>query len=179
MIIAIAGVPGTGKTTVAEALSRRTGAKVISTSEIVEDRLVKYEIDEGRGVKIVDPNDLQKAITHVLPYKAIIEGMLSHLLASDMVVILRCNPQKLTQRLKEKGWDEKKIKENVDSEIIDVITTEALEKHSKDKIIEIDTSSLSPEKTAAAIEEVMKGHREKYSIGKIDWTVKYASYLVG
>jgi adenylate kinase len=180
MIIAIAGVPGTGKTSVASALGKQTGARVISTTEIVNDNLIKYEMDEERGVKIVDPKDLQEVITHRVRYKTIIEGMLSHLIESDLVVVLRCNPEELTKRLKEKGWNKKKIKENIEAEIIDTVTVEAIEKHSKDKVMEIDTSSNSPEEIASDIEATLERHdTKKYAIGRIDWMHKYADYLVG
>ena len=180
MIVAIAGVPGTGKTTTAEELSKRTGASVIKTTELVERDAVRYEMDELRGVKIVEPADLQRAVNQYVKYNSIIEGMLSHLLHSDAVIVLRCNPEELTKRLKGKGWKENKIRENVEAEMIDTITIEALQKHPKEKISEVDTSDKTPRAVAETIERILKGHdKEKHGAGSIDWTKEYIEYLVG
>lgn len=180
MIVAIAGVPGTGKTTTAEELSKRTGAGVIRTTELVQRNAVKYELDELRGVKIVEPGDLQRAVNQHVTYNSIIEGMLSHLLHADVVIVLRCNPEELTKRLKAKGWSDAKIRENVEAEMIDTITIEALQKHHKDKISEIDTSDKTPRVIAETTERILKGlDKEKHKAGSIDWTKKYMEYLVG
>jgi|SRR3989344_1549065 len=180
MIVAIAGVPGTGKTAAAEELSKLTGTGVIKVTELVERNAIPYEIDELRGVKIVEPAALQKAVNQYVKYNSIIEGMLSHLLHSDAVIVLRCNPEKLTQRLKAKGWSENKIRENVEAEMIDTITIEALQKHPKEKISEVDTSDKTPRAVAETIERILKGHdKEKHGAGSIDWTKEYIEYLVG
>ena len=157
-----------------------TGAVVCSALGFSIIHGIHRSVDELRGVKIVEPTDLQRAVNQYVKYNSIIEGMLSHLLHSDAVIVLRCNPEELTKRLKGKGWKENKIRENVEAEMIDTITIESLQKHPKEKISEIDTSDKTPRAVAETIERVLKGQdREKHKAGSIDWTKEYIEYLVG
>ncbi len=172
MLTAITGTPGVGKTTVSEILRRR-GHKVIDLNEIIEknDLIVGY--DEKKDTKIVDMDALDSKILDEFDKDdSFIEGHLSHLLPIDRAIILRCNPIELETRLRANKWSDKKIKENVDAEILDSIKIEAYE--SLDSIFEVDTSGRSPEEIANAIEEILK---DDYEQPKIDWLEKY-EYLL-
>ncbi|ADC65777.1 Adenylate kinase [Ferroglobus placidus DSM 10642] len=157
-MIAITGTPGTGKSTVAEILRKR-GYVVLSVNEIAE----KFGCieEEEDGVKIVDLECLEKVEVDA----DFVEGHLSHHLNAKTVIVLRCRPDVLYERLVKKGWSEEKIRENVEAELIDYILVEALEKH--DDVHEIDTTNLTPEEVADKIEEILRG--KKYPPGKIDW----------
>ena len=104
----------------------------------------------------------------------ILEGHLSHLLKNvDYVIILRCHPETLWRRLRNRNWNKEKIKENVEAEILDIILCEAVEKHSRDKLFEIDTTNLQPKEVADIILELIESgfkRDEKLSIGRIDWS---------
>ena len=175
MIVSISGTPGTGKTAVAKILAKKLGAKLISISKLLNELDCKW--DKERRTKIIDIKDLQKTVKkHLVKRKInIIEGHLSHLLNSDIVIILRCNPRVLEKRLKKKGWKKEKIKENVEAEILDEISHESMQKNA----CEIDTSSKKPAATAMLIERVLKNPKgyKFLHIGNIDWSEKYKNYL--
>ena len=164
MLIALTGTPGVGKSTTAEILKRR-GYKVLSVNELAE----RFDciIGEDEGCKIVDVDKLSKKVKDIVKGLTIVEGHLSHLLNPDLVIVLRCNPLELKRRLESKGWYEEKILENVEAELVDVILIEALD--SVREVYEIDTTNLSPEEVANAVEDILKGKEEKYKPGKIDW----------
>ena len=175
-IIAIAGVPGTGKSSVAKELAALTGFAIIRTKDAAKRGALAGK-DNIRKVMIVDPQKLQKAVNKMATHDSIIEGMLSHLLKADLVAVLRCNPAELERRLKVRKWSARKIRENIQAEILDAITIEALGK--RRKVVEIDTSSKSAAETAGIIRKIISGAAgKKYAPGSIDWTRKYRGYLI-
>ncbi|MEM7819213.1 MAG: adenylate kinase family protein [Candidatus Aenigmatarchaeota archaeon] len=181
-IISISGTPGVGKTEVAKQLARLLGANLISINKLIKKGKVPYKLDKKRKTKIIDIKILQKVINKEIKKGKIniIEGHLSHLLKSDKIIILRANPQILEKRMKKKKWSKNKIEENIKAEILDMITIETLEKHNKNKIIEIDTTNKKPKVISMTIMKILNNHRlqKEYSIGKIDWTKKYFKELV-
>ncbi len=174
MILAITGTPGTGKTAVAKILAERMGANLISINKLLNE--IKSGWDRKRKTKIVDEEDVKKAVKkHVIPGKTnIVEGHLSHLVDSSIIVVLRCNPEELEKRLKRKKWSTEKIKENVQAEILDEISVE-----SGKKAYEIDTGGRKPFYAAKLIEKLVKNPKEykHLRVGNIDWSEKYREYL--
>ncbi len=167
-VIAITGTPGVGKSTVAKILQKK-GYKVFSVNELAEE--LDCIIGEDESCKIVDVDVLAEKIGGVLPKGIVfLEGHLSHLLDPDKIIVLRCNPIVLKERLKVKGWREEKVLENVEAEIVDSILIEALE--TGKEVYEIDTTNMKPEDVADFIEKIVKGDKEvkeRFKPGKVDW----------
>lgn len=171
MIVAITGTPGVGKTDVAEALSGK-GYVVKSVSELAErhDTIVGEEM----GSRVIDTETLSSQIDR--SEFSILEGHLSHQLSPDMVIVLRCNPKILKERLDKKGWEEDKILENLEAEITDSILMEAM---SLKNTYEIDTSERGVEEVADIIIRLInEGDRsEEFKPGKIDWILEIGEEL--
>lgn len=173
MIILITGTPGVGKTTVSPILAEKLDAHLININELVDEKHIYTGIDEERGYKIVDLdalfNELDEIIGKIGPDKCIIiEGHLSHFFEnSDLVIVLRANPDVLRVRMKTKGWKKAKIRENIEAEAIDVCSYEAFEIH-EDKVNEIDTSDIPPEKIADLIIDVINGNK-RFPVGSVDF----------
>ncbi len=179
MIISISGTPGTGKTAAAKILAGRLGANLVSISGLLDE--VRHEWDAERKTRIIDIAELRKTVNrHTAKGKInIVDGHLSHLLNADVVVILRCAPDAMMKRMKKKKWDRKKIAENIQAEILDEITIEAMEKHGKKNVFEIDTTHKNPAEVAEIAEKLLnKRDTKKYRVGRIDWTEKYKELLV-
>jgi adenylate kinase len=172
MLIALSGTPGVGKTKAAEILRSR-GHSIVNLNQLAEEKEFVVGYDEDRDSKIIDVDALDEyIIDHFVGKDFVLEGHLSHLLSVDLAIILRCDPLVLEQRLKDKGWPQKKIKENVGAEILDVIKVEAFEV--LDKVYEIDTTQRSSEEVVDTIEGITEGN---YEDPKIDWLQKY-EYLL-
>ena len=175
MIIALTGTPGTGKTSVSNILYKK-GYEIVDLNKVACEKNFLLGKDEKRESNIVDIDRFNKYVTENFKRKEIIfiEGHLSHLLKSvDKVIVLRCHPKKLKRNLSKKGWDKKKIKENVEAEILDIILCETLEIHHKENIFEIDISDKSLDDVAFSIIEIINNeytHFNKYNIGNIDWS---------
>ncbi len=160
-MFAITGTPGVGKTTVAKILENR-GYRVVDFIIIA-----KYYgcVDESDGEIEVDLDLLKKLFRPDDFNFDFVEGHLSHYIANRCVV-LRCRPDVLEERMRKKGWDEEKILENLEAEIIDYVLFEAIE--NCDEVHEIDTTGMNPEMVANAVEDIFKG-RESFPVGNIDW----------
>ena len=180
-IIIISGTPGTGKTTVSKEISRKIKAKVISLNDLViqKDLFVKFNsnretfvINEDRVIayvlKLIE-NYVSKKIDFV-----IIEGHFSDIIPSnfiDSVIVLRCHPDELLRRLKKKGYNERKIIENIQSEILGNCVNYFINKNINIPLLEIDTTNITTKSLVRIMIEIITEGKniDQYCIGRIDW----------
>jgi len=164
MRIAVTGTPGVGKTS---ACAFVKNMRVVHVSDLLDELGLATGYDSKRKTKVVDTTKLAREVDK-LPGDMLLEGHLSHLLHPDVAVVLRCSPAVLEKRLRTKGWSEKKVRENVEAEAVDVILIEAME--CVPTVLEIDTTKKRPTKVGAALEEIISGERKKYRAGRVDWS---------
>ena len=119
--LALSGTPGTGKSTVADLLAQQ-GLNVSTIEELAEQAGALGELDPSDGALPVDMEILLQNIAEAwesAPLEPeLIDGHLSHNLPVDAVVVLRCNPDVLRQRLNERGYSETKVEANVEWELL-------------------------------------------------------------
>lgn len=165
MRIALTGTPGTGKSTVAALLPCR----VIDINALVKDGL-NLGVDPERGCLEADMDGLEKRLDELDAANsdnaaddtkandaakiAILEGHISHYFA-DWAIVLRLNPKELRKRLQARGYSDKKIRENLEAEALDVILIEAME--FCNRVDEIDTTGLSPAEVADVVVGIIQG----------------------
>ena len=186
MIVSISGVGGTGKSNVAEMLvktlnkkikQRKQKYKLVVLNKLAE-RIKAYSgYDKARKSKIVKMGKLKKEMKKLAKKheNIILEGHFAHEFPADVVVILRCEPRALEKRLRKKYKWPTKITENVEAEMISVITEETLLLHKPGTVFEIDTTRETAKQTARIIEKIINNkaaERAKYRAGKIDWLRK-------
>lgn len=175
MIVAITGTPGTGKTSISNILVKND-FDVIDLNKIALENKFFISKDKKRDSWIVDIEKISDFINYKYSKNqmVIIEGHLSHLLHNiDIVIILRCHPEKLRKNLLKKNWKEEKINENVEAEILDIILCESIDLHSKDKIMEIDITNKTIEDVSfIIIENILNKFKnmKNYKVGRIDWS---------
>ncbi|KAF5062430.1 AAA domain protein [anaerobic digester metagenome] len=160
-MVGIAGTPGTGKTAVGDEIARR-GERVVRVAETVGP----FVVAEEDGVREVDEEAWSASFEPVDGY---VEGGLAHLLSCDRLVILRCRPDVLERRLAARGYSPAKVRENVEAEALDVVLCEALELHSPDRILEIETTDRKVEETADLVAAFVAGF-EPPSHGRLDFS---------
>lgn len=166
MKIALTGTPGTGKTTIGKILRDRYGLKVVDLNEVIRAHQYYAGWDENRDCMIVD---LEALRAHPFSEDLVLEGHLSHNLLVDRVIVLRTNPVALRRRLQQKAFSDKKINENVEAEILDVILVEAFAQHGNN-VYEVDSTGTQSE-SAQLVWEITQGHRlERFAAGQCDWT---------
>ena len=170
MKVGITGTPGTGKSAVCKILKKYY--PVIDLNQLIKDKKLYTRKDQERNTMITDTDALVKYVSHYVKYwdvknTTIFEGHLAHYLPLDLVIVLRTSPYHLRIRLREKGFDDVKIKENVEAEALDVILVEAIERN--DNVHEIETSDKDVDEVASCVIEILNGS-ENYRPGSIDWS---------
>ncbi|OPY34816.1 MAG: putative kinase [Methanomassiliicoccales archaeon PtaU1.Bin124] len=174
MRIALTGTPGTGKSSVGALLARK-GLEVIEVSDIARSEGLLGELDEERGSFDVDVDHLRDAVDRGnYPDDTIFIGHLAHFLNVDRVIVLRCRPSILMQRLRERGWREEKVRENAEAEALDVILMDCLEDQLD--VFEVDASSMPLEDVAKAVVDIIRGKTDKYRPGNTDWSEEVLSW---
>ena len=170
-IIGITGNPATGKKTIGKLVSKSLGYRFIDLNHfaIKEGCIVN---DDGTGL-IVDTNLLREKIVNGINEKDYV--IVGHLLPDviprrvvDLVFVLRRSPDHLVRRYAKRGYTDEKIRENVMSEAIGIVFSNALNVYGKRKTAEIDTSRKSPSEILSVILEVLKNPQSK-EFGMIDW----------
>ncbi|KAF9695155.1 hypothetical protein EKO04_007124 [Ascochyta lentis] len=145
--IIITGTPGVGKTTHTEQLARATGLKHVSVNQIVKDEGFHEGKDEETGSWIVDEDKLLDYLEERNISEEggnILDWHACDLFPErwiDLVVVLRCDSTVLYDRLTARGYKDKKLDENMDSEIMQVLLDEAREAYKEEIVVELRSDS--------------------------------------
>ncbi|MDY6779107.1 MAG: AAA family ATPase [Halobacteria archaeon] len=161
--VVVTGTPGTGKTTVSEEVARQLGFETVHLNQMVEEREYVLGYDSDRETAVTDVEALREELED--EREVVIEGHLSHYLEADHAVVLRCRPDVLARRLLDRGYDDGKVRENAESEALDVVLAEALEEHD---VYEVDTTDLEPDEVVEEVVEGVRNQRERH--GEVDWS---------
>ncbi|WP_081422769.1 adenylate kinase family protein [Methanococcus maripaludis] len=180
MIIAITGTPGVGKSTVSKLLFEKLQLKgndiaCINITEIVSKEGFYLEKDVEMDSFVVDFDKLNDYIQSIKKEDLILDGHVSHYLNPDYIVVLRANPLLIKNRLESRKYLPKKVKENVEAELLDVCLIESIEKNDESKIFEIDCSEKSPEDIVNEILMFLDSKNPEY--GNVSWLEDYF-YLI-
>lgn len=174
-VIAISGTPGTGKTIVAQLLAKELDVSFIELTQLIKKHNLHSGRDSKRDSLIANIDKLQQHL--VSQYRnakerVIIVGHFADevpVSLLEILVVLRCHPVILIQRLRKRNWSEEKIVENVQAEILGESTAQGLSRHAPSKIFEIDTTDSSVEEVIENIKKIMTDNRAQYSAGNISW----------
>jgi adenylate kinase len=171
----ITGSPGVGKTDISERLAVRLNALHIDVGELVKEEKITSGYDENRQTFIADTTKLAGRIQQIIAgtRKAVIidghygtevtpKGQLTR------VFVLRCHPRQLRQRMEEKGFKGRKVKENLAAEILDVCLYEAIENVGTEKVCELDTTDKMPDAVVTEMMSVLKA-KSRCLTGIVDW----------
>ncbi len=150
-MICITGVPGTGKSTISAELAGM-GFEVCDAAAVAEKAgcISDREVD----IKCLLQNgDFSRC--------DVVQSHFSHHLQCAQVVILETDPETLEKRLKDRGYSELKVRENIDAQLSGTIYYESLERLPAGRIRIMDTSSGQPASIAEEIASLPGLHRKK------------------
>lgn len=177
MLIALTGTPGVGKSTVSKIIAERY--TVIDIHSYAEKNGLFEEYDEEAGSYDVDVDRLSDSLQSQSGKDEYIfmDGHLSHFVDCDAIVVMRCAPKKIYERLKLRGYSEEKILENVQAEVLDVILSEAMES-GIGNVCEIDCTELTPQQVFEKIERAIVFNEGADSApGSVDWSAEMEEWF--
>ena len=163
--IAVTGTPGTGKSTVTALLADEYDVIHLNDRITGNDDLWT-DHDAERDTLVAD---LDAVADHLGNWSGILDSHLAHHFDVDRVIVLRCDPDHVEQRLLDRGESSATATENAESEALDVVLSEAVSTHGMKNVYEIDTTDREPPAVADAIRSAIEGDREP-SAGTVDFT---------
>ena len=162
--VAVTGTPGTGKSTATARLEDEYD--VIHLNDLITgDDGLWTERDADRDTLVADLDAVRERLGD---WTGVLDSHLAHRFDADRVVVLRCHPETIEARLRDRGEAAATATENAESEALDVILSEAVEEHGVENVYEIDTTDRDPEAVADAIRAAIEGEREP-SAGTVDF----------
>lgn len=177
-VLVITGTPGVGKTRVSKALTERLGGLYISLADIVTRENLQLEVDSERDTVVADLHRLSDRVSHIISESSrdvVVDGhYASEVVSSDVVsyaFVLRIEPDKLRLRLRERGYSEGKVLENIASEVLDVCLFDAVARYGVENVDEIEVTYKDVDEVVEEIIDVVNG-RMKAKSGKVDWLGK-------
>ncbi|MGC8954370.1 MAG: adenylate kinase family protein [Desulfurococcus sp.] len=174
-IIVVAGVPGTGKTSVSRELASLTGFQLIELGRYALERGLVTGFDDERGSYVIDEDALSREVSMLAGNSEgyiIVSTHYPEILdpsVVEKVFVLRTHPLVLEKRLESRGWDRRKINENVMAEILGVVSYNALTVFGEEKIYEIDTSNTTPGEVAGLVADILSNKTVIPPGIRIDW----------
>jgi adenylate kinase len=162
--VAVTGTPGTGKSTTTALLEGEYD--VIHLNDVIKrDDALWTERDADRDTLVADLDAVRE---YLGDWTGVLDSHLAHRFGVDRVVVLRCHPETVEARLRERGESAATSQENAESEALDVILSEAVADHGAENVYEVDTTDRDPAAVADEIRAAIEGEREP-SAGTVDF----------
>lgn len=174
--IAITGTPGCGKTTLCTQATEE-GISVQAVAVIAFRHGLLGSPDPEDGAAPIDTEALAESLAaseweERSETTTLIDGHLSHHLPIDAVVLLRCHPEVLQQRLINRGYSESKVNENVEAELIGAIAAECLTSSEENgtPMLEIDMTATQARDVLGIVSAWMAdGFKPRMPDAPLDW----------
>ena len=145
--ILITGTPGVGKTSFATLLTdkllenKNLNFKNINIGKLVNDKKLYKNWNKEYDVPEFDDDMICDELEPLMLEGGVILDFHSAWFLPEewinLVVLLRCNNTQLYDRLKARGYNDKKITENIDCEIMEVTSEEVRDSYKNDIILEL------------------------------------------
>jgi len=146
-VIVITGTPGTGKSTHAQLLVEEAALPLrhINVGEWVKEKELYEEFDQEWESYTVDEDRLLDELEPIITEGGVIlDWHTCEVFPErwpDLVVVLRCDHSTIWDRLEKRGYSLKKIQENNEAEIMEVVLEEARSSYPAEIVVELKSEN--------------------------------------
>jgi adenylate kinase len=173
-IIGITGTPGVGKKSVAIVVARKLQMRSASLNDLA--RSYGFAPPSGTDSE-VDTEAFSRVFAKLFSGRAVVHGhLLPYVVPRKMtssVAVLRCDPLVLKRRLAKRGYPSSKTIENIEAELIGLISADSFRAFGPTKVFEVDTTHTTPSECADKVVAMVLG------IGsdaiRVDWVARYGT----
>ena len=166
MSIVITGNPGVGKHTITQKIADILELSIVDINKIAKDSGL---FEKNEDTNDVDIEKLEKILEQKISEKNIIVGHLApyvlHKNKIKIMIVLRRNPYDLISVYKKRKYSDKKIKENTGSEILGIITHDAISKF-QEKVFQINISKRTIPETVEKTVNLISSNK---GTEEVDW----------
>ena len=173
-IVGVTGTPGTGKKSTAPLLAEYLRFPCVSLNRLAADSGVGVAAEDGLDV---DTAALRRYLVAEDPGHCLVYGhLLPYVLRRgevDLAIVLRCSPPVLKKRLLARGYEGRKLRDNLEAELIGVSLSAAIGAFGEARVVEFDTTRTSAALAARRLARIVA--RPPGRARRIDWTLDYTS----
>ena len=127
-------------------------------------------IEDNQDGNEIDVDKFKGYFGEIITEKSLVVGHLAPYVLNDKnvksAIVLRKNPYKLLDIYEKRGYSEEKRKENLGSEILGIITNDAITNFGQDKTFQIDASGSTPKEISSRIDNIINRNDDG---DNIDW----------
>jgi adenylate kinase len=160
-------------------LASRLDALYVNLTELATKENLVLGRDKERNTMIVDEKRITQKLKQIIEQSdqkdIIIDGHYAVSVVPKRLVthvfVLRRDPVELRKFMEKCGFADRKLWENLASEILDVCLVDALNIHGSGKVCELDVTGKSVNETVDQILDILK-NREKCCVGVVDWLAR-------
>merc|ERR1712137_33252 len=128
-----------------DTVAQNTGLRHIELSEMVKNNQLYTEYDEEYKSYVIDEDKVCDELEPIMQQKGVVVDYHGSEFFPerwfDLIVVLRTDNTTLYDRLKARGYHDKKITENVECEIMQVLLEEAKDSYSSDIIWVLESNT--------------------------------------
>jgi adenylate kinase len=177
-VIVVTGTPGVGKTTISQKLAESLDGRYLSITDLVKEEKLITSVDKVRKTLVADTEKVFRRVQEILQSSVgniVVDGHYAVDVVPKkevkLIFVLRRDPAELKEVLEKRGFEGKKLWENLAAEILDVCLLDALSACGKDNVCEVDVSGKTVEEVVDDVISVLE-EKKLCQIGIVDWLGK-------
>ncbi|KAG2201312.1 AAA domain-containing protein [Mucor mucedo] len=144
--ILVTGTPGTGKTTTSEMIAQVTGLDHVNVGELVKQKQLHEGYLEEFDTHVLDEDKLLDELEEILKEGGkIVDFHTCEIFPErwfDLVLVLRADTASLYDRMSKRGYNKRKMDENMECEIMQVVLETAHESYAPEIVIELPSNTI-------------------------------------
>ena len=178
-VILVTGTPCVGKTSVARPLASNLNALYLNLTELALTENLVSGKDKKRASVIIDEDKMQKRLGEIIDNSKedniVVDGHYAvSVVPANLVTcvfVLRRDPVELREFMEQSGFSDKKLFENLASEILDVCLVDALNLIDQKKVCEVDITGKTVDHTVQDL-LLLLSNPDSCKVGIVDWLGK-------